>query len=53
MIHAIDDVAVKSQRDLQRALTERFKPGDTVTLKVNRGGTEQTAQVTLGERPAQ
>jgi S1-C subfamily serine protease len=53
VIYAIGDVPVRSQRDLQRALTNRFKPGDTVTLKVNRNGSEQTVSVTLGERPAQ
>ena len=52
LIYGINDVPVASQRDLQVALTNRFKPGDTVTLKVNRGGAERTVQVTLGERPS-
>ena len=52
LIYGIDDVPVASQRDLQVALTNRFKPGNTVTLKVNRGGAERTVKVTLGERPS-
>ena len=52
LIYGIDDVPVASQRDLQVALTNRLRPGDTVTLKVNRGGAERTVKVTLGERPS-
>jgi S1-C subfamily serine protease len=53
VIVAINDVQVKSQGDLQGALTNKFKPGDTVDGKFNRGGTEQTVKVTLAERPRQ
>ncbi len=51
VITAINDVPVKSQRDLQQALTYQFKPGDTVNLRINRGGNEQTVPVTLGDSP--
>ncbi len=51
VITAINDVPVRSQRDLQDALTNRFKPGDAVTVRFNRGRSEQTVQVTLGDRP--
>jgi S1-C subfamily serine protease len=51
VIVQIGDVPVHSQKDLQLALTLRYKPGETVPVKVNRGGQEQTLQVTLGTRP--
>ena len=51
VIVGLNDVPVASQRDLQAALTNRFKPGDTIDVRVNRGGGEQTIGVTLGERP--
>ena len=51
VIVGLNDVPVGSQRDLQAALTNRFKPGDTINVRVNRGGGEQTVGVTLGERP--
>jgi S1-C subfamily serine protease len=51
VIVGIGDVAVHSQKDLQNALTTRYKPGDQVPLRINRGGSELTVQVTLGTRP--
>jgi S1-C subfamily serine protease len=51
VIVQIGDVPVHSQKDLQLALTLRYKPGETVPVKINRGGQEQTLQVTLGARP--
>jgi S1-C subfamily serine protease len=51
VIVPIGDVPVQSQKDLQLALTLRYKLGETVPVKVNRGGQEQTLQVTLGTRP--
>ena len=52
VIVGIGDVTVKSQQDLQSALTSTFKPGDTVDVKIDRGGTDQTVRVTLGTKPA-
>lgn len=51
VIVGLGGVAVQGLQDLQNALTTKFKPGDTVDVKVNRGGTEQTVKVTLAERP--
>ncbi len=53
VISAINDVPVNDLGDLQRAFISRFRPGDTVTLRINRGGNEQTVQATLGDRPGQ
>ena len=53
VIIGIGDVAVRSQADLQQALTERFRPGQTVEVRIVRGGSEQTVSVTLGDRSAQ
>ncbi len=50
IIFGIDSDVVKDTTTFQKALL-KHKPGDTVTLKVNRGGTETTVQVTLGEKP--
>ncbi len=50
IIFGMDNDTVADQSDFQKALL-KHKPGDTVTLKINRGGTEQTVQVTLGEKP--
>jgi S1-C subfamily serine protease len=53
IIYGINDVPVTDQQDLQNALTFKFKPGDKVTLKINRNGQDTTVQVTLAEKPAQ
>jgi S1-C subfamily serine protease len=53
IITRIGDVNVPTQRELQDALTTRYRPGDQVALTINRGGQEQVVQVTLGTRPAQ
>ncbi len=50
IIFGMDNDTVADQSDFQKALL-KHKPGDTVTLKINRGGTEQTVQITLGEKP--
>jgi len=50
IIFGMDADTVADQSDFQKVLL-KHKPGDTVTLKINRGGTEQTVQVTLGEKP--
>jgi len=48
LIVGIGDVAVVSQGDLQQALLGTYHAGDTVDLKVVRGGAERTIAVTLG-----
>ncbi|MDP9374538.1 MAG: trypsin-like peptidase domain-containing protein [Chloroflexota bacterium] len=53
IILAINDLPVLSQRDLQIALTSRFRPGETVDVRIVRGNDESTIRVTLGERPQQ
>jgi S1-C subfamily serine protease len=50
IIFAVNDQAVRDTTEFQKALA-RYKPGDTITLKVNRGGREITVEVTLTERP--
>jgi S1-C subfamily serine protease len=42
---------VSSAQDLLTVLAKE-KPGDTITLKINRNGSTQTVQVHLGELPA-
>jgi S1-C subfamily serine protease len=51
IIFGIDNDVVKDTTTFQKALF-KHKPGDRITLKINRGGTETTVQVTLGEKPA-
>ncbi len=51
VIVGLNDMPVQSLKDLQRALTNRFKPGETVQVKIVRGGNEQTLPLTLGDRP--
>jgi S1-C subfamily serine protease len=53
VIIGINDVPVRDQGDLQEALTYRFKPGDTVSVRVDRGGNEVTTRVTLGDSTQQ
>ena len=50
IIFGIDNDPVKDTTTFQKALL-KHKPGDVVTLKINRGGSETTVQVTLGEKP--
>ena len=50
IIFGIDSDVVKDTTTFQKALL-KHKPGDVVTLKINRAGTETTVQVTLGEKP--
>jgi serine protease Do len=52
VITGIGSVAVKGQEDLQTALLNTYKPGDIVTVQVNRNGTTQTISVTHGEQAA-
>jgi S1-C subfamily serine protease len=51
VITSIDGQQVTSADDLLTVLASK-KPGDTVTLKVNRNGSTLTVQVRLGELPA-
>jgi 2-alkenal reductase len=50
VITALDDQEITRQKSLIDLLFEH-EPGDSVTLTVERDGTPQTFQVTLGERP--
>ena len=54
VITALDSTGVESSGDLLGALRD-YRPGDTVTLTVLRGGSgaEETVEVELGERPQQ
>ncbi|MFL5907316.1 MAG: S1C family serine protease [Solirubrobacterales bacterium] len=51
LILAVDGHPVHANNDLSE-LIAGFKPGDTVTLDVLRGGNEERVEVTLGARPA-
>ena len=51
IIVAIDDRALNDTNSLFATLL-RYKPGDVVKLKIQRGAKEVTTQLTLGERPA-
>jgi S1-C subfamily serine protease len=50
IIFAVNDQAVRDGTEFQKALA-RYKPGETIALKLNRGGREMSVQVTLAERP--
>jgi S1-C subfamily serine protease len=50
-IIAIDNQPIRSPDDLSAAVNDR-KPGETVTLTVERGGSRRTLNVTLGTQPA-
>src|SRR5581483_10202057 len=51
VITAIDGQALKSESDLAK-IVDRHKPGDRLTLTVNRGGQQVTPEVTLAAQPA-
>ncbi len=51
VITALDGQAITGEDDLLTALAHQ-KPGDTVTLTLNRNGSTVTARVHLGELPA-
>jgi putative serine protease PepD len=48
----VEDRSIDEQTDLATAVLE-YKPGDRVTLTVERGGDERTIDVQLGTRPDQ
>ncbi len=50
VITALGDSEIGDYGDLLGALRD-YRPGDTATLTVFRGGEERTLEVTLGERP--
>jgi S1-C subfamily serine protease len=52
VIVALGDVPITNQQDLQQALAGRFKPGETIAVKIERGGAGQTITVTLGQQSA-
>jgi putative serine protease PepD len=52
VITEVDGDQVQDPEDVAQAIEDR-KPGDDVDVKVRRGGSEQTIQVTLGQRPEQ
>jgi S1-C subfamily serine protease len=43
---------VQDPEDVAQAIEDN-KPGDRVEVKVQRGGSEHTIEVTLGQRPEQ
>jgi S1-C subfamily serine protease len=51
VITQVGNRTVNSTSDLSAALLQQ-KPGDSVALKINRGGQQLTLNVTLGELPA-
>jgi serine protease Do len=53
VIIGLGSVDVQGLQDLQQALTTQFKPGDQVAVKIDRNGTTQTVNVTLGTSPTQ
>jgi putative serine protease PepD len=52
VITAIDGEAVNDPEDVSEAI-EDHSPGDRVSVTVTRGGSEETVDVTLAQRPAQ
>ncbi|MBW7883896.1 MAG: trypsin-like peptidase domain-containing protein [Caldilineaceae bacterium] len=53
IVTAIDDMPVRRFEDLVSYLVTKAAPGQTVTLTVQRDGSESTIEVTLGTRPTQ
>jgi len=50
VIAAIDGAPIKAEPDLPLAI-DSHKPGDTVTLTIDRGGKQMDVKVTLGSKP--
>jgi serine protease Do len=50
IIVKVDGTDITNDADLYGILRAK-KPGDTISITIDRGGKEQTVQVTLGERP--
>ena len=51
VVTAVDGTSIASGDDLTRAI-DSHKPGDTITLKYRRGGSEHTVEVKLATRPS-
>ena len=51
VVTAVDGESIDSGDDLRAAIDGK-KPGDKITLTIQRAGNERTVQVTLGQRPA-
>jgi S1-C subfamily serine protease len=51
IITAVDDQPVTAQQDLMLYVDTQKAIGDTITLKLMRGGKEMTTSLTLGEQP--
>ena len=51
VVTAVDGTSIASGDDLTRAI-DSHKPGDTITLKYRRGGSEHTVDVKLATRPS-
>jgi putative serine protease PepD len=52
VVTEVDGDAVQDPEDVAQAIEDN-KPGDRVEVKVQRGGSEHTIEVTLGQRPEQ
>ncbi|ELZ52611.1 MULTISPECIES: S1C family serine protease [Halorubrum] len=50
-IVSLDDTEVAENADLSQYLALETRPGDTVSVGIVRDGSEETVDVTLGERP--
>lgn len=51
IVLAIDGTAISTSEDLASYLALQTRPGDTVTFRILRDGTEQTVEMELGSRP--
>jgi putative serine protease PepD len=52
VVTEVDGEAVRSPDDVASAIDDD-EPGDRISVKVQRGGSERTIEVTLGDRPEQ
>jgi putative serine protease PepD len=52
VVTKVDGQAISSPDDVAQAIADN-KPGDKVQVQVQRGGSQQTVDVTLGQRPEQ
>jgi putative serine protease PepD len=51
VVTAVDGTSIASGDDLTRAI-DSHKPGDTITLKYLRGGSEHSVDLKLATRPS-
>ena len=52
VITEVDGTQVRDPEDVAHAIEDN-EPGDRIEVKVQRGGAEDTIEVTLGQRPEQ